>query len=92
MSQELSLEDKALLAEEGVSLPSPHQRKRRREQCGLDGDGDTSATTTKTLETKKQWADVKQYLDPNPQLKGVEKGRYAAKVRCTTYWIIKLKI
>ena len=77
----MSLEDKALLEEEGVSLPSRHQRKRRRQQYDRDGDGDTCGAVSKSSETKKQWEEVKQYLDPNPQLKGVEEGRYAAKVR-----------
>ena len=91
MSCELSSSDKALLEEEGVSLPQHRHRKRKSKHVDSDavegeqgssreqpGSGSTGLVNASTSE--KQWEDVKQYLDPNPQLKGVDKGRYATKV------------
>ena len=89
MSQELSSADKALLEEDGVSLPS---RRRRKRKCHPPGDGEDELTSEAGNDTttqpatgrhsEQQWAQVKQYMDPNPQLKGIEQGRYAAKVSC----------
>ncbi len=95
MSHELSSSDKALLEEEGASLPQHYHRKRKSKHIESDtvkgeysgsrvqpGRGTTSLLVNAAT-SGKQWEDVKQYLDPNPQLKGVDKGRYATKVsRC----------
>ena len=91
VSRELSSSDKALLEEEGVSLPQHRHRKRKSKHIDSDavkeeqgssreqpGSGSTGLVNASSSE--KQWEDVKQYLDPNPQLKGVDKGRYATKV------------
>lgn len=84
VSESLLEEDKALLEEEGVALPSQYQRKRKRQHHGgsertSKRSGDETETSTRTV-AEHQWETVKQYLDPNPQLKGVEEGRYADKV------------
>ena len=83
MSRELSSSDKALLEEEGVSLPQHHHRKRKSKH--IDGEQSSSrkpggTTVLGNTTSEKQWEEVKQYLDPNPQLKGVDKGRHATKV------------
>ena len=72
------------MEDDGVTLPSRHQRKRK---CDLPRDGDVEVTdrgkaTAHTVSGthSEQWEDMKQYFDPNPQLKGVEQGRYAVKV------------
>ena len=84
VSHELSSSDKALLEEEGLSLPQNYHRKRKSKHIdsgavegGQSSNGKQSSGTTTS---EKQWEEVKQYLDPNPQLKGVDKGRYATKV------------
>jgi hypothetical protein len=94
VSRELSSSDKALLEEEeGASLPQHYHRKRKSKHIDSDtvegeysgsrrqppGSGTTSILVNAAT-SGKQWEDVKQYLDPNPQLKGVDKGRYATKV------------
>ena len=38
-------------------------------------------TTHNAAATEAKWEGVRQYLDPNPQLKGTDLGRYAPKVR-----------
>ena len=91
VSRELSSSDKALLEEEGVSLPQHLRRKRKtRHVDGGAEDGPTSSSSssskasgtrnTTSAHPEGQWEEIKQYLDPNPQLKGVDKGRYATKV------------
>ena len=37
--------------------------------------------TQSTAATEDKWDEIKQYLDPNPQLRGTDLGRYAPKVR-----------
>ena len=88
VSRELSSSDKALLGEEGVSLPERYHRKRksRHVDSGAEGGHSSKASgSTALADTSphpvQQWEEVKQYLDPNPQLKGVEKGKYSTKVR-----------
>ena len=90
VSRELSLLDQALLEEEGVSLPQHPHRKRKLKHFDRgveDGHSSSSSsskasgtTATTSAHSEKQWKEIKQYLDPNPQLKGVDKGRYATKV------------
>lgn len=88
VSQELSSADKVLLEEDGVSLPSRYQRKRKWQQLGGSEDERASKTSDSAAKSspgrcsEQKWEEVKQYLDPNPQLKGVEEGRYATKVSC----------
>ena len=81
VSQELSSSDKALLEEEGVSLPEYYRRKRKSTNVHSDVvSGLGSSKSCRTTGSDKNWEEVKQYLDPNPQLKGLDKGRYATKV------------
>ena len=81
VSQELTPADKALLEEEGVCLPSHRQRKRKQQSPADEHVCTDSGTSAKNSHSEQRWEDVKQYLDPNPQLKGIEKGKYATKVR-----------
>ena len=37
-------------------------------------------STTQASSSTADWQTIKKYLDPNPQLRGIEKGRYAPKV------------
>ena len=88
MTKELSSADRAILEDDGVSLSSRHRRKRKYD-LPRDGDaevtdcGKTGAAAIHTVSGthSEQWEEMKQYFDPNPQLKGVEQGRYAVKVR-----------
>ena len=40
------------------------------------------SSTTQASSSTADWQTIKKYLDPNPQLRGIEKGRYAPKVCC----------
>ena len=80
VSKELSDEDKGLLKDEGIYL-SPSSNSRKRKHLRTEGEefsGAMKSVGNGDLET--QWQEVKQFMDPNTQLKGVEKGRYAPKV------------
>lgn len=77
-----------MLEEEGVSLPrkwGKKKRKRRGEsrregkESGRSEDGERSRDDAMD-ERDKEWREVRQYMDPNPQLKGIEPGKYAPKV------------
>lgn len=88
MTKELSSADRAILEDDGVSLPSRYQRKKRKCDLPTDsgvevtGRGETSAAAAHTVSGthSEQWEEMKQYFDPNPQLKGAEQGRYGVKV------------
>ena len=79
VSQGLTPADKALLEEDGVCLPSHRERKRKRKYLDEHVSGNSEGIGASSLSEQK-WEEVKQYLDPNPQLKGTEKGKYAIKV------------
>lgn len=88
VSRELSDMDKHLLAEDGVTIPDlGHSRKRKRthHQPGSSRDSQVLPEAKEAnpvhKESEKKWNEVKKYLDPNPQLRGWDKGRYADKVQ-----------
>ena len=89
VSHELTAMDKALLESEGVCLAGEKgQRKRKQRRDGVEREMKPDARDGIEREMKPEardgiegrWCEVKRYLDPNPQLKGVDLGRYAAKV------------
>ena len=84
VSRELSSSDKAVLEEEGASLPQLNHRKRKSKHFDGDQSGSRKQPSGTTIlgntTSETQWEEIKQYLDPNPHLKGVDKGRYATKV------------
>lgn len=75
VSKELSTaEKKQLELVDGVSLP-PAKRKRRRGHR----EPQTTASDKTTAITEAKWKEVKQYWEPNPQLRGTDLGRHAPK-------------
>lgn len=82
VSKELSEEDKSLLKDDGVYLPSVGHKRKRRHLQSTEGSSDGKKLKNDHLESR--WQEVKQYLDPNPHLKGVDLRRYAPKVLCIT--------
>ena len=76
---DFSESDKEILAKEGLTLPkSSSCRKRKTLSKSLDYSSSGSVCSSKTIE---KWQEVKKYLDPNPQLKGLDEGRLCEKVR-----------
>lgn len=78
--------DKHLLAEDGVTIPGlDHRRKRKRTHQPPGSSSDAQlwfeAREAKSKESERRWSEVKKYLDPNPQLRGWDKGKYADKVK-----------
>ena len=91
MSQQLSEADREVLEEEGVSLPGKRGKKRRRrtERDGGKGEDEERYGEDVISKKDKEWREVRQYMDPNPQLKGIDPGRYAPKVgisQCFLRW------
>ena len=78
VSQKLSEADRKVLKEEGVSLPRVGRRKgrRREREREREGEGDTEGRG----KAEAEWQEVRRLMDPNPQLKGVDPGKYAPKV------------
>ena len=78
--------DKHLLSEDGVTIPElDHPRKRKRThhppESSSDGRLWIEDREVKSKESERRWSEVKKYLDPNPQLRGWDKGKYADKVK-----------
>ena len=77
MAKELTDLDKELLAADGVKLPNT-SRKRKRPSSQPDP-GDTE-DKPECSNVERRWGELRPFLDPNPQLRGLDKGRYAEKV------------
>ena len=88
MSQQLSEMDREVMEEQGVSLPRVRgkrtrtrgkevgrEREEKREEDGGEGKEESGEGQ------ESEWRKVRKLMDPNPQLKGVELGRYALKVK-----------
>ena len=82
MSQQLSDTDREILREEGVSLPRAGKRKRRRPERETEGQGKVDSRA------EAEWREVRDLMDPNPQLNGVALGKYAPKVTRTYKYIL----
>lgn len=54
------------------------QRQRKREREG-EGEGEVGEQVKKE-KAEAEWQEVRSLMDPNPQLKGVDPGKYAPKV------------
>ena len=80
VSQKLSKEDKDILREEGVSLPRVGRKKQRRRKSEGEREGEGQGQEKKE-KVEAEWHEVRSLMEPNPQLKGVELGKYAPKVR-----------
>ena len=82
------------MEEEGISLPRKWERRRKRrkgrersEEGGVEGGECSKGEASKDNEVMerekkdKEWHEVRKFMDPNPQLKGVDAGTYAPKVK-----------
>lgn len=76
VSEKLNEGDRQILMEEGVSLPSRKRKWKYKEE----EEGKREEMEQKHKETL-EWHNVRKLLDPNPQLRGVDPGRYAHKVK-----------
>ena len=56
------------------------QRQRKREREG-EGEGEVGEQVKKE-KAEAEWQEVRSLMDPNPQLKGVDPGKYTPKVCC----------
>lgn len=74
VSEKLNEGDRQILMEEGVSLPSRKRKWKYKEE----EEGKREEMEQKHKETL-EWHNVRKLLDPNPQLRGVDPGRYAHK-------------
>ena len=90
VTRQLSEADRQLMEEEGISLPRKWERRRKRRK-GRSGEGgaegsskDEAGKDNEVMEREKkdeEWDEVRKFMDPNPQLSGVDPGRYAPKVK-----------
>lgn len=75
------------MEEEGVTLPQGVRRKGKRRR---GGEGEKEKGVYKVTESgeslEAEWKEVRSFMDPNPQLRGVALGRYAPKVETLTEW------
>lgn len=99
VSRELSSSDKDILAKDGVKLPRNAERVSRKRLQQKTLETDTSSMSSPSQQgasasghsgktTEPKWEELKNYLDPNPQLKGWDKGKLLPKVRTLTNIII----
>ena len=54
-------------------------RERKREESEGEGGGEGQVKKEKA---EAEWHEVRSFMEPNPQLKGVDPGKYAQKVQC----------
>ena len=65
----------------GVDRDAPEMSRKR---PSVDCEG---LATSCTSQGSEKWSEVKNYLDPNPQLKGWDAGRLQPKVRVAAVWM-----
>lgn len=76
------------MEEEGVSLPRGVRRKGKRRRGGEEEKEKEVHKVTESRESlEAEWKEVRSFMDPNPQLRGVALGKYAPKVETLTDWI-----
>ena len=67
-----------------MSLPRVGRKKQRwrereREESERKEEGEGQVKKEKA---EAEWHEVRSFMEPNPQLKGVDPGKYAQKVQC----------
>lgn len=73
------------MEEEGIRLPRGVRRKGKRRRGGEGGKEEGVHKVTESRESlEAEWKEVRSFMDPNPQLRGVSLGRYAPKVETLT--------
>ena len=70
------------MEEMGVSLPRGRKRKRTKQgrKYGEKKERREDTAAGKGGSSEVEWNEVRKYMDPNPQLKGVPLGKNAPKV------------
>lgn len=72
------------MEEQGISLPRVARRKGKRVR-GCEGEKERMQKGKKGTGGEEslgsEWREIRSLMDPNPQLKGVELGKYAPKVK-----------
>ena len=100
MSQQLSEMDREVMEEQGVSLPRVRGKRTRTrgKEVGREGEekreedgGEGKEGSGGKEGQESEWRKVRKLMDPNPQLKGVELGRYASKVKLNNISIQRAK-
>ena len=75
-----------------MSLPRVGRKKQRwrereREESEREGEGEGEGQVKKE-KAEAEWHEVRSFMEPNPQLKGVDPGKYAPKVQCVMYGLV----
>ena len=78
VSQQLTESDRKIMEEQGVSLPRGRRKKGKRRREGKTEEKERRDSSGSGAEV--EWSEVRTFINPNPQLKGVALGKYAPKV------------